>query len=48
MFTLEDIDLHACLAAMGAAHPELFTGKNHPTPEADATLHPRDYFVVGA
>ncbi len=44
MFTFDDIDVRgagALLEALAASSP-------HPTPEADARLHPADYFIVGA
>ncbi|MBK8757183.1 MAG: hypothetical protein IPM08_08675 [Actinomycetales bacterium] len=48
MFTIEDIDIHAEMAVLAALSPQLIDPKSHPTPEADARLHPTDYFVVGA
>ncbi|MBK8733379.1 MAG: hypothetical protein IPL93_11090 [Actinomycetales bacterium] len=48
MFTIEDIDIHAEMAVLAALSPELLDPVSHPIPEADARLHPNDYFVVGA
>jgi len=48
MFTIEDIDIHAEMAVLAALSPELLDPDSHPIPEADARLHPNDYFVVGA
>jgi hypothetical protein len=48
MFTLEDLDIDACVAALTDADPAFLRLQGHPIPEADARLHPRDYLVVGA
>ena len=47
MFTLEDVDLHGCAADL-ATHLSAAWDEPHPSGEADARLHPTDYFIVGA
>lgn len=48
MFTLEDLDLATELAALSATSPELSGTAGNTTADADARLHPTDYFIVGA